>query len=476
MHLPKAIKKVFEERNVTHLKDFYKKVKSLTKKQPTNEEIEAAIDEYWVQNAIYDIAINWNDETIIYREQLFQDTQFRINLTEQELAQKRLYVGHRFQPFIHPEIPLLNLQLQDEEGCVISLKNVKLSLEEAFIYISLLAPYSENQPKVIDQDNVAMDYYDLSDWMTANDFQEKDALLIVPIDYENKVFQIEKMTSREIATQTFVTQNKDQKLTEAIEDVLNWYPDPMPVDVCLFWAYAISKPALIENPGTPFGPFISSHEDFTFHSFSYFSFIHYHDYEERIFEDAFLENQLPSPKVAGKAKDINGIFEEMGNSYSEDFVIGFIVHQLHKDKEIKKADIKSIIFKENQLFGNEKQAKNFEAALDKLIKKLQKEWKTKRLAPSLQRLLSKTLDLKITIVNGLREIDANLTDLENLDMKAMSQLTSFDTLGEQILHFMFHAENENQKLTPEFAANIISNVEQMKASFQEGLQYILSKL
>lgn len=476
MNLPNAVKKVFEKRTVTNLKDFYRKVKGLTKKRPTNEEIEEAIDKYWTKNALYDIAINWNNETIIYREQLFHDTQFRINLTEQELTQKKLFVGHRFQPFIHPEVALSDITLQDENGNSIPLKTTEMTIEEVFIYISLLAPYSANQPTIKGMENATIAYYDLKDWLAANDFQEKDALLIVPIDYENNIFQLEKMTSREIATQTFITQNKDQQLTEAIEDILNWYSDPMPVDVCLFWAYAISKPALIENPGTPFGPFISNHEDFTFHSFSYFTFIHYHNYEQQMMEEALLENQIPELKEAGKAKDINGIFEEMGNSFSEDFVRGYIVQQLHKGNEISKPDLMSILFKENQLFRNEKQAKNFEAAMDKLIKQLQKEWKTKRLAPALQRLLSKTLDLKITIVNGLREIDANLVNMEDLDMQSMAQLTQFDTLGEQILHFMFHAETQDQELTPEFATNIITNVEQMKENFELGLKYILAQL
>ncbi|MGB1243624.1 MAG: hypothetical protein ACPG49_13935, partial [Chitinophagales bacterium] len=476
MNLPNAVKKVFEKRTVTNLKDFYKKVKSLTKKRLTNKKIEEVIDEYWKKYASYDIAINWNDETIIYREQLFHDTQFRINLTEQEIDENRLYVGHRFQPFIHPEVALSDITLQDEDGNPIPLKTIELPIEEIYIYISLLAPYSVNQPQIKGMDKAVIAYYDLQDWLADNDFQEKDALLIVPIDYEKHIFQLEKMTSREIATQTFVTQNKDKQLTEAIEDILNWYSDPMPVDVCLFWAYAISKPALIENPGTPFGPFISSHEDFTFHSFSYFTFIHYHNYEQQMMEEALLENQIPELKEAGKAKDINGIFEELGNSFSEDFVRGHIVQQLHKDKEVNKEEILSIIFKENHLFRNKKQAKNFEAALEKLTKNLQKEWKTKRLAPALQRLLNKTLDLKITIVNGLREIDANLTNIEDLDMQSMAQLTQFDTLSEQILHFMFHAQNEEQELTSEFATNIISNVEQMKENFELGLEYVLAQL
>lgn len=476
MHLPKAVKKIFEKRTITNLNDFYKKVKKLTNTHTTEEEIEEAIDEYWANNQLYDIAINWEKETIIYREQFFHDTQFRINLTEQELNEKRLYVGHRFQPFINPKTPLSDITLQDEEGNPLLLKTINSLIEEIYIYISLLAPYSSNHPEMKGMDRAIIAYYDLKDWLVANDFQEKDALLIVPIDYEKNIFQLEKMTSREIATQTFITQNKDQQLTQAIEDILNWYSNPMPVDVCLFWAYAISKPALVETPGTPFGPFISNHEDFTFHSFSYFTFIHYHNYEQQMMEEALLENQIPELKETGKAKDIDGIFEELGNSFSEDFVRGHIVLQLHKNNEVNKADIESIIFKEGHFFRNEKQAKNFETALNKLIKKLQKEWKTKRLAPSLQRLLSKTLDLKITIVNGLREIDANLVNLEDLDMKSMAQLTQFDTMGEQILHFMFHAQNEEQELTPEFATNIISNVEQMKENFELGLEYVLAQL
>ncbi|MEZ4883154.1 MAG: hypothetical protein R3E32_00365 [Chitinophagales bacterium] len=476
MNLSDTVKKVFAERKITSLKAFYNEVKRLSKKRPDEEEIEEAIDEYLAEDLVTDIAVDWDKRSIIYRENLFNDTEFKISLTDIEIEEGRMYVGHRFMPFIHPEIPLSDIQLQDEDGNPFTLLKVEVAVSEMYMFVSLLAPYSANIPKIKGQDTAIIEAYDLCDWLKENDFKEKDALRIVPVDYQKHIFRLEKVTSRELATQTFVIQNKDNQLTEAIEDILNWYAEPMPVDMCLFRAYAISKPDLVKEPGTAFGPFISQHEDFTFHNFANFAFIHYNNFEEIMMEEALMENMEQFPIEAGQSKEIDGIFAEMGNSFSELFIVGHAVQQLHKNQAIDKEEILSIIFKNNQPFANSKQAKNFNKAFDQLIKKLEKEWATQRLALPLQRLLTKTLDLKITIVNGLREIDANLVNMEDLDMKALTQLTSFDTLGEQILHFMFQVEDENQRLTPEFATTMLPNVEQMKTNFEEGLEYILSQL
>ena len=475
MQLTNLVKKVFKKRNITSLELFGDEVKKLSKKQLGPVDIEEAIDKYLFGNAINDIAMNWDKNTIVYREQLFQNTQFRISLTEEEVEAKRLYIGHRFSPFIHPEVPVESIQLQDGEGHPIAVKEAELPIHEFYRYVSLLAPYAKNTPNLISSEVGAAQYYDLNNWMKANNFEAKDALLVVPVDYENHVFRLEKLTSRELATQTFITQNKDKQLTEAIEDVLNWYPDPMPVDTCLFWAYSISKPTLVENPATPPGPFIGNHEDFTFHNFSYFTFIHYQGYEERVMEDA-LTGGLSNLQESGKAKDLEGIFGELGNSFSETFVVGFIVQKIHANKTVEKEEIKEVLFKKNHFFVNAQQEKNFEKALDKLIKKLQKKWAKKRLAPSLQRLLSKTLDLKITIVKGLREIDANLVDVADIDLTAMGQLTNFDSIAEQILYFMLLSEDEEQQLSPEFGTEMIPQIEQMKVNFKEGVEYILSQL
>ena len=476
MNLPNAVQKAFASRDITNLKTFYKKVNSLTKKHFGKEAIEDAIDNYFMETPVLDIAIKWDADKIIYREKLFRNTHFKIDLTEREYQEQKLYIGHRFVPFLGPEIPFSAIQLQGIVEPSPELQKEILSLMEAFQYVSLLPPYAVNYPKMPTTETVELYYYDLSEWIEANDFQEKDAILVVPIDYDQYIFRLEKLTSRHLAEQTFITQHKDQNLTESFEDVLNWYPDPMPADLSLFWAFALSKSNVVEKPGSSIGQFVSFHEDLTLHTLAQYPFIHFHEYQERILAESF-ENEPYDMFTIGEATDLNGIFRELANSYTENFIAGKLIHQLHQNQQINKKEIITLLFKGSRPFEHPIQEKNFHKAFNQLAKDIERQWKKKKLPLPTLRLLGKALELRTNITLGLRSIAQKAVDAEDLDLDILNHLQYFDVTTDNILESIVQLdENGELQVTPDDAVDIISQVEIMQNYCREGIEHMLNQL
>ncbi len=475
MKLNNAIKQAFSNRDIHDLIELYAEINALTSKKYKVSELEDLLDEYLAENSIVDIAINWNDEKVIYREQFFHNTSFKISLTQEEFEEKRLYVGHRLSPFIAPNIPFAALQLQDAEGKPFQLKENSLPLTEMYQYISMLPPYSANQPTVVSIEEVKIEYYDLKEWMIAYDFEPKDMLLVVPVDYPKHIFRIEKLSARYLAEQTFITQHKNKRLTEALEDVLNWYPEPIPVDLAWFWAFALFEPKELLNTGSSLGPFISQHEEFGLHTMAHYSFIHYQDYEERMMEETLMEMENPEQKVMGEATDLDGIFDELENSYSETFVAAKLLLQLHQNQDIDPEELLDILFGVEHPFYSAKQAGNFEKALNKLAKKMKKLWSKQRLSLPVLRLLTKLVNFRIRVKAGIHEMDAALTDIADVDLAVLNQLHTLDMIAEQMLSLIVYPE-DGQTIDADSAVMMISQVENMYSNFQEGLDYILSQL
>ncbi len=471
MKLQTAIPKTFARRNVYDLPSIYRKIRNLTQRKYSDDYLEDIVSEYLGSDILLGIAANWDTGKIIYREQLFSQTCFKIGLSTYEFQEKKLFIGHRFMPFIQANVPNKNIKLQDTNGNSIPFLQHSIPVEEAAIYVSLMAPYSVNVPKIVGESSVNMDCYDLKDWMEAEEFEERDMLLIVPVDYSKYRFRLEKVSARHLAEQTFITQHKDHQLTEAIETALDHFSEPVPTDLCLFWAYTFCSPKLVKEPGTPFGSFISTHKDLTFHNFGVFTFIHYRDYEETSMEEALMENVFRDTSEMGKATDMSGILEELGNGYTENFIVGRFILQLHQNNRTDKASIPPLLFKKHHQFYNDQQEQNFNRALKKLENKVKKVWQKKRFPISVQRLLAKVIDLQISMNNGLRQIDANLTDMQRLDMKALGQLKEWSFASEQILDFILDSQVSSDE-----AAKLIPQMENMKVEFQKGVEYIVGRL
>ena len=473
MKLEDAIANVLKERKIMDIFEAIDAIKKHSKSRQNDDFIANAIEEYLLETGATDISIDYENEVLVYREQLFANTSFRIQLTSEEIAAKELIIGHRFMPFIHPRIHPKSIFLIDEADNEIELFTDKRSFEENIIYFSLLPPYGLQHYDLDNEGNIPALVYDLSDWMRRNEFTSKDNLLLSPIDYQKNIFRLEKISGKEINRQKIVNTQIDEALENAILNEIVSSEVILPIDMQLFKAIGTLEKRFQQKLGTPIGPLLSAHEEIQIYNSGSYAYLNTADNMDMTMDMAMDEAMNPDLGAMGTATDIPGIFTEMGISYTEEFIIGKMIEQIHIQNKIDSDELYQFLFKNGaQSFYNEKQHENFDKAFAKLAKKIEKDWKTQRLSPSAQQLLSQTLKLKTEIIGLLREIDAKLTDPANFDFSMLMQLQPFEHLSDGLLNLLI----SDQEKPESSIVNMNKQVKHMRKEFAEASAFILENL
>ncbi|MCB0634518.1 MAG: hypothetical protein KDD15_32515, partial [Lewinella sp.] len=220
--LNKALKKILGQGDEQHFEDIYQRLPDKLKDDLERDNIGQTLQVYLLQSGDTMQAVSITHSKVVSRQSLFSDCSFRIQLTPGELEDKRLIIGHRLQPFIHPEIPVEHIHFFDDQDRPLPLERVPLSVNQSnSIYFNLLPPYGIAQYLEGDGTNQAllMATVDLSDWIRTQRFEAEDQLQISVKNYDQLEFYIEKLSSREIARLHFSDRHYENNLTEAIYQV-----------------------------------------------------------------------------------------------------------------------------------------------------------------------------------------------------------------------------------------------------------------
>lgn len=444
MKIDTAFKTLLNTRQHREINDFLDAAKEQANFAGSRDDVMEAFRTYLSQTGNVDIAINFEEETIIYRDELFQETTFYIQPTTYECSQKVLIIGHRLVPFVNPTLPCNQLQFVTANNLELEQHSQKYPFEEFEIFFRLLPPYESKYFDIdIESNQVSLDVIDLKPWLGQTPLKEEDWIEVEPIDPGKGVFSLTLIGSRKKAELGLLLRRKDQLLSDAIEYILEEKYPVFPVDLTLFWAFAqFPKNARpLQMAGSPIGPFLSQLDDINFYNDGEFTYLQTSDYYESFWEDALAGEFLPDLDQMGEAEDIDGIFAELGSTFSQTIVEGFMVHQLHKHGEIRPEAIMQTIFRQDyEPFYVEKQEENFKKALVELQDATEHKWDEDRLALPVQQLLAKALDFKVEFVNFLREIDDNLVSPEELDFAELLQLQPVDHLIDEIILLVIQKE------------------------------------
>ncbi len=475
MKIHKAIEELLAGESITNLDEFIERVRAISKSKKKDDALWEEVSSYLMENAMTDVAINLDSNELIYRDQLFEDVAFRVNLTEDEYNAKKMYIGHRMIPYVHPGIPQEEYRFQDADGKEIRTIKEILPAETGFIYLSLLPPYAIADDMVdLHKNQISLFALDLSHWMKENQFSREDQIVISPVDYAESIFQIEPVRRKEIAAQQLLIQRRDELLTEAIDDVLLEIDEVTPADVTLFWAFALGDPKLPELPGTPIGPFLNTHEELQIFFDAGFAHIQMKDYYEELFDNAMEEMELMSPEDMGKAKDLDGIFKELGSSFTADFVAAKFLLQLHERQEIDVEEVAEILFKPGvEPFYNKKQEKNFSKAFEALAEDIAENWASRRLPLPIVSMLKKTIQFKIEFIGLLREIDNRMTSPEDFDFSMLMHLQPVDMMIDQLLALVVQKGHEVSTVE---VKDLVLQLEKAREYFLEARKDILDNM
>jgi hypothetical protein len=464
--LHKALKKILGQGDEQHFEEIYQRLPAKVKDDLEREQIGQTLQVYLLQAGDTMQAVSNTHRKVVSRQSLFRDCSFRIQLTPSELEDKRLIIGHRLQPFIHPEIPVEELRFYDENDLPLPLERVPLTVNQSnSIYFNLLPPYGIAQYLEGDGNSqtLLMAMIDLSAWISAQKYEAEDQIRVSVKNYEKLEFYIEKLSSREIARLVFADRHYESNLTEAIYQVFEIIGRSiLPVDMHLLWAYAQLDPELITNGGTPFGPFISRHESLTFYQEGPFAFLQNKHFMEELMENAIQDAQHSSPEEKGNATKLDGIFQELGNSFSELLLRACMIEQLLEWDEINEEALMIKVFDTpDPSFYNPRQASNFKTAYNKLLRSVRKKWAEQRLAlPHLQ-LLRKSIQFKMEIVVLLRALN-QIRDPQQLNMQALFQLQPIDHSLDQILENIL----SKQPMSYQEAQSLVKQLDSGREKFQ----------
>lgn len=435
--LNKAFKKILSDEGEQHFDEIYSALPDELRKGVDRAQLGPVLENYLLQAGNTNQAVNRSGESVQSRESLFSNCCFRIQLTPYELDDRQLILGHRFLPFIHPGIPIEELKFFTERDQSLPVVRVPMEVNQSnSIFFNLLPPYGITQ--YIEGDGTSqtlnMAVIKLEPWLKEVAYEVEDQILISVKDYDQLEFYLEKIDSREIASNRLADRYYDKQLTDCIYHVFDLIGKSfLPVDMHLLWAFAQMEPNLIENGGTPFGPFISQHDTLTFFQDGPYAFLQDKNFMEELMETAIEQAKQSSPNKMGLAKELDGIFQELGNSFSKLLLRACMVEHLLEWDDIDKEALFVQVFGENMHpFYNDQQEKNFEQAYEKLKTSVQKKWLDRRLAlPHLQ-LLRKAIQFKMEIVYLLRELN-KINDPKQVNMQALLQLQPIDQSLDQIL-------------------------------------------
>ena len=472
--LEKAISTTLQSRQIEDMYDLVDAIKAASDSTMQDEQVLDEVDEYIIKNGITDIFMNYEREEVVYREKTFQASSFRIQLTEQELNQERLIIGHRFLPFIHPNISPKKITLIDKDGQPIELKSEYIPYSEVIIFFSLLAPYGFNHYDLNEKGEINLFYFDIQSFLSINNFSAKDNLLISPVDYVNNKFQVEKISSREIAAQKIVSNQLEAELEEIIDNLLFMETLMLPIDMQLFHAFALLSENLKNKTFPPIGPFINNSSQINIYNNGTYSFLNTERNQSNMFESALDDAMFPDLSNMGTSKDLNGIFREMGNSYGEIYVEAKFIEQLHERKVLDTDELFSILFGNNRNpFFNEQQEKNFQKAIDKLAKRVTKKWNNKSLGLPLKRLLTNSLKFKVDIIQFLRAIDKKLENPEDFDFGMLMQFQPFEMLTDQLLQGIVE---DSESISPTMTKQLNDQITFMKEEFRVASIHLLEQI
>ncbi len=376
------------------------------------------------------------ENQVIYRKKVCEKIKFRVVLTKTEWEEKKLIMGHRFLLHSSPDKLLKNYKILDSEQKQIPVKKYSTGGEDLGLYFSLV-----NIPIIINNcemkvNKVLIDYLDLSDWMQKNDYQKDDFIIVTILDYDNAVYSIEKESRKEYLKNSFIIRDLDTRFLNSLYQIVNNTKELKTTQAIVLEAYWLSQVHLSDTTLDSLGGLITTYDKVELKQISEFSTIQSKDNSriKQIYDDLKEEKELP---IQGKAKDLEGIFNELGSSYTESTVYGMLLYDFYKYKEFNANRLLDHLFSHNASpFFNDKQMTNFGKALDKMISQVLKDMGKKKFGKTEYEMLGDYLNLRILVINFLREIDSSgCSQKKGFDITILTRLNELDFGLDQMIFF-----------------------------------------
>lgn len=417
------------------------------------------------------------------REAFFNGFKFAVTFDSWEAGQGFLIPGHRFSPFLHPEVFPSETTLLDG-GKAVPVREITLPLGQAFHYHMLLG--SDN---VFDfllaespanaalrtgrtaNEQVTLTVFDLSEFYRRNNACEGDAMICTVTDYEKGVLDISFLPGSERSS----SRRKAWELVcdEALTKVCDRFEDYLDITEQLAWGLYYGGDAL-RSPDCSIDEYIRLSTKITVRADGDHAVLALRN-EEKNFadepdEDAAVSDILTLSK--GETGSLQGILRELGNPVTLPEIDAYILDECFARESDFDAIFRRIFGSAENICADEAQQVYLVTYLEERFEELHGTYNRADDEPKapLRSEILEAVDAKLEFFRLLADVDA---DPEALGKEDMHRLAEIDLRLDEMLKLL-----DSPRYTPDAAEleKTASLVESRLDEQQELIEKLSSKI
>ncbi|HCE45753.1 MAG TPA: hypothetical protein DET40_19595 [Lentisphaeria bacterium] len=395
-------------------------------------------------------------ENYISRRKFFDKAEFCISPTQAELDKGVLFPGHRFVPFLNPDIPPFDAVLKsDESGTGFEMKAFKdYSMDALEQYHSLLGVdltlryYVQN-----DKDNsesigesrgkkakLNMKVYDLKEFYKKHSFKMGDALIVSVEDSDKGVFRFSILPGSEKQSHLADIQNWVSRMEDALLAVFDVYGPAMDIKSQLEQAF-ILNPTLMENVFISYGEFLKISAKVGVKPMGKLNSILWHK-EENPVDSVDVKSQISIS--AGSVDSLEKILQDLGVGLLVYEIEAFMRDELYNGRQSMDGVRKRCFAGRELVFKDEAQKIAFENFLDELWEEVLADY-DKSADEENGRLRARALALIEDQMSFLRRLDALKVLQDQIPKEEMLTFSEISNVLGQLLNVLNNTGNNFKK-------------------------------
>lgn len=282
-----------------------------------------------------------DDVHFLKRCDFFNGRKFIIVPTEREISENILYIGHRFQTFMNPEVFPSEITLKYGRRNIAKILR-KESLQELFLYHMLMGAEQISDFFIGEDENnanwktkggyaaeIRLNVLDMKEFYAAESMQKNDALLLTVKNYDKGFFQVSKLAAADRNEQEISKWCHD--FEDAINEVFDKYETYLDLPEQLKMAYFIGENKFFGKKSASLDEFICNAEGVEIVFDSDHTVLVPRNDENDSFSAGIPEGISVS---AGESSSLGAILKSIGSSLTETEIDSYILEScFDRDKD-----------------------------------------------------------------------------------------------------------------------------------------------
>jgi hypothetical protein len=391
-------------------------------------------------------------ETYIRRLKYFENAEFCISPTQDEIDRGILFPGHRFSPFLNPELLPYDAVLKPEKSeSAFKTKVFKeFKIKDLLIYHSLLGGDTmltyflmndKSNSEAFDEATedkikMKMKVFDMHEFYREHSFKLGDALHVSVKDCDKGIFRFSVLPGSEKQSHFAEIQDWVSKMENALMNVFDKFGPAIDIQSQIEQAL-IAAPTLMENVYISFGEFLNITRKICIKPLGVRNTVLWRIDDNPI--DS-LEMKPDFGISTGSVESLEKIFREIGVSLNPHEIEAFMRDELFHGRKSLEAVSERCFSGRDLIFSDEAQQVAFDNFMDELWEEVTEDYN--RFTDEVHgKLRAKALAVVEDQMNFLRGLDRKRVMLEQLPKEEMLSFSEISGVLSQLLDILNNSAN-----------------------------------